>query len=124
MEFVLILLCLWTLWDPWKMQSEDDAEVVTELDDDDDVDDAELDGGVDVFGQVLADDDVDDAAPDAELDDDVDVVGQVGCWQDKTLVPSRPTLTASLTFCPHLNGSVSESVPSPPFLSYNVNLTF
>ena len=43
------------------MQSEDDAEVVTELDDDvdvvglvleddDDVDDAELDGGVDVFG--------------------------------------------------------------------------
>ena len=42
------------------MQSEDDAEVVTELDDDvdvvglvlddDDVDDAEFDGGVDVFG--------------------------------------------------------------------------
>ena len=43
------------------MQSEDDAEVVTELDDDvdvvglvldddDDVDAAELDGGVDVFG--------------------------------------------------------------------------
>ena len=42
------------------MQSKDDAEVVTELDDDvdvvglvlddDDVDDAELDGGVDVFG--------------------------------------------------------------------------
>ena len=73
---------------------------------------------------MLADDDVDDAAPDAEVDDDADVVGQVGCWQDKTLVPSRPTLTASLTFCPHLNGSVSESVPSPPFLSYNVNLTF
>ena len=92
------------------MQSQDDAEVVTELDDD-----------VDVVGQVLADDDVDDAAPDADVNDDVDVVGQVGCWQDKTLVPSRPTLTASLTFCPHLNGSVSESVPSPPFLSY---LTF
>ena len=66
----------------------------------------------------------DDAEVVAEVDDDVDVVGQVGCWQDKTLVPSRPTLTASLTFCPHLNGSVSESVPSPPFLSYNVNLTF
>ena len=64
----------------------------------------------------------DDADVVAELDDDVDVVGQGGCWQDKTLVPSRPTLT--LTFCPHLNGSVSESVPSPPFLSYNVNLTF
>ena len=66
----------------------------------------------------------DDAEVVTELDDDVDVVGQVGCWQDKTLVPSRPTLTASLTFCPHLNGSVSESVPSPPFLSYNVSLTF
>ena len=95
------------------MQSEDDADVVAEVDDD-----------VDVVGQVLDDDDVDNADPDAEVNDDVDVVGQVGCWQDKTLVPSRPTLTASLTFCPHLNGSVSESVPSPPFLSYNVNLTF
>ena len=69
------------------MQSEDDAEVVTELDDDvdvvglvlddDDVDDAELDDGVDVFGQVLADDDVDDAAPDAEVDD---VLMQLARW--------------------------------------------
>ena len=88
------------------MQSEDDADVVAEVDDD-----------VDVVVQVIDDDD-------DVVDDDVDVVCQVGCWQDKTLVPSRPTLTASLTFCPHLNGSVSESVPSPPFLSYNVNLTF
>ena len=43
------------------MQSEDDAEVVTELDDD-----------VDVFGLVLDDD---DDADDAELDDGVDVFG-------------------------------------------------
>ena len=70
------------------MQSEYDAEVVTELDDDVDVvglvldddndaDDAELDDGVDVFGQVLADDDVDDAAPDAEVDD---VLMQLARW--------------------------------------------